>query len=152
MLKYALYMFVTLVLQDMFLGQVRILGVSALFLPAAVAAAAMFEGATYGAVFALIMGVFADMAFKENTVMFTLLFPVLAFAVGFAAQFFITRQFVAYMAAAVGAIIVTTLVQALKVVAMDRFSLELLRTAALQIVLSLPMAAALYLPPARWIE
>ena len=152
MLWYALYMFVTLIMQNMFLGQVKLMGVSAMFLPAAVVAVAMFEGATYGAVFGLVMGIFADMGFVENTVMFTLLFPVLAFGVGFVAQFFITRNFVAYLAAALAAIAVTAAVQALKVLAMDSFSLELLETAALQIVWSMPMAAVLYIPPARWIE
>ena len=42
----------------------------------------MFEGATWGAVFALVMGVYADMSFIEMTVGYTLLFPVLAFAAG----------------------------------------------------------------------
>ena len=86
---YALYMLLVLVFQTMFLTQIRPLGVCCMFLPAAVVAVGMFEDPVPAAVFALILGVFADMAFVENVVLFTVLFPVLSFATGFVCRFFI---------------------------------------------------------------
>lgn len=151
-LSYALYLFVTYIFQTMLLGGIRIWGVSAYFLPAAVAAVALFEGASYGAVFGLVTGIFADMAFVENSVMFTLLFPALAFAIGLAAQFYINRRFVAYFVVAFAALTVTSLTQMLRTLASDGFSLVLLATALLQVFFSLPMAALLYIPPAKWID
>ena len=109
-LKYALYMFVALAAQEMVLTRVRIFGVCPMVLPAVAVAVGMFEGATWGAVFSLIMGIFADMAFVESTVTFTLLFPVLAFASGFVAQFFINRRFFAFMGAAFTGLLAAALV------------------------------------------
>ena len=75
--RYALYLIVVLILQNILFTQMRLLGVCPLVLPAVAVAMGMFEGATWGAVFSLIMGIFADMAFIENTIFFTLLFPAL---------------------------------------------------------------------------
>ena len=152
LLQYFLYLFVVLVLQDMVLTHIRPLGVCPFILPAAVVAVGMFEGSVWGAVFALAMGVFADMAFIETTVGFTLLFPLLAFGAGFVAQFFINRRFFGYMAVAAVALLITALAQALMVAVGDAWSGEMLSTALLQALWSLPLAAPLYLPPAKWID
>ena len=151
-LLYLLFLFVTLVLQDMVLTHVRPLGVCPFILPAAVVAVGMFEGSVWGAVFALAMGIFADMAYIETTVGFTLLFPALAFGAGFVAQFFINRRFFGYLAAAAAALLISALMQALWVAVSDSWSTALLSTALLQTLWSLPLAAPLYLPPARWID
>ncbi len=152
LLLYALYLFLTLVLQNMVLTHVRPLGVCPFILPAAVVAVGMFEGAARGAIFALLMGIYADMAFVETTVAFTLLFPALAFGAGFLAQFFINRRFLGFMTVAAGALLITSLMQALWVVLNDSWSSALLSTALLQTAWSLPLAALLYFPPARWID
>ena len=151
-LRYALYLFLMLVFQTMVLTQIRPLGICPFVLPAAVIAVGMFEGGTWGAVFGLFMGVFADMAFVESTVAFTLLFPALAFATGFVARFFINRRFFAFMVAAAAGLLLTALVQALRVMAADGWSGGMLSTILLQTLWSLPPAALAYLPPARWIE
>lgn len=151
-LYYGLYMLVVLIIQDMFFTNIRPFGVCPLFMPAAAIAVGMFEGGAYGAVFGLVMGVFADMAYTENVVMFTIVFPALAFATGFVSRFFINRRFFAYMGAALVGLLLTSLVQSMKVTLIDNFSFELLGTGILQSLLGLPMAALLYLPPARWIE
>ena len=117
-LRYALYMFLSLLAQTMVLNRVRILGVCPMMLPAVAVAAGMFEGATWGSVFSLIMGIFADMAFIENTVTFTVLFPALAFVSGFVSQFFINRRFFAFMGAALGALLITGIVQMLRTAAL----------------------------------
>ena len=151
-LRYALFMFLSLLAQTMVLNRVRILGVCPMVLPAVAVAVGMFEGATWGSIFSLIMGIFADMAFIENTVIFTLLFPALAFVSGFISQFFINRRFFAFMGAAIAALLVTGLVQMLHTAAKDVFALSMISTALLQTLWSIPFAVLAYLPPARWIE
>ena len=152
LLKYALYMFLTLITQNMLFTQIRPLGVCPLVLPAVAVAVGMFEGATFGAVFSLIMGFFADMAFIENTTTFTILFPALAFASGFVSQFFINRRFFAYMGAAFVGLLATGIVQMLKTSAMDAFAPVMLVTVFLQTLWSMPPAVLAYYPPAEWIE
>ena len=151
-LKYLLYMFLSLIAQTMVLGQIRIFGVCAMVLPAVAVSVGMFEGATLGAIFSLVMGIFADMSFVENTVSFALLFPALAFASGFVSQFFINRRFFAFMGLSLGALFVTALFQMLKTLAGDTLSMSMLVTVVLQTVLSLPAAAVAYFPPAKWIK
>lgn len=151
-LLYLLYLFLTLVLQNMVLTHIRPLGVCPFILPAAVVAVGMFEGSGWGAVFGLAMGLYADMAFVETTVGFALLLPVLAFGAGFVAQFFINRRFVGYMVVAAGALLITSLMQMLWVLVSDSWSGAMLSTALLQTLWSLPLAALLYFPPARWID
>lgn len=151
-LLYALYLFLALVFQTMVLTYIRPLGVCPFVLPAAAVAVGMFEGGTWGAVFGLVLGIFTDMVFVESTVTFTLLFPALAFATGFVSQFFINRRFFGYMLAAACGLLITALVQMLKVWAADTASLSMLGTALLQTLWSLPPAALAYFPPARWIE
>lgn len=151
-LKYALYMFLSLVCQNMLFTQLRIAGVCPMFLPAVAVAVGMFEGASWGAVFGLIMGIFADMSFVENTVTFTILFPALAFAAGFMSQFFLNRRFFAFIVAAFIALLATALVQMWLTAAADGLSMVMLSTVALQTLWSLPPAALAYFPPAKWIE
>ena len=151
-LKYALYLFLALLVQNMLFTQLRIAGVCPMILPAVAIAVGMFEGATWGAVFSLIMGIFADMAFVENTILFTLLFPALAFASGFVSTYFINRRFFAFMGAALLGLAITALVQMMHTVATDTFATVMFRTVVLQTLWSLPFAVLAYLPPARWIE
>jgi len=151
-LKYALFMFLALLTQNMLFTQLRIAGVCPMILPAVAVAVGMFEGATWGAIFSLIMGIFADMAFVENMILFTVLFPALAFASGFVSTFFINRRFFAFVGAALIGLLITGFVQMLHIVAVDTFSPVMFRTVILQTLWSLPFSVLAYLPPARWIE
>ena len=149
-LKNALYIFLCLLVQTMLLSRFRIAGICPYALPAAAVALGMFEGPIGGVLYSLVLGYFADMAFVENTVLFTLLFPALAFAAGFIAQFFINRRFFAYMGAALLGLAVTALGQMLHTSTMDGFSGAMLSTVLLQTLWSLPLAALAYIFPARW--
>ena len=148
-LRYAVYMLVALIVQNILFTQLRLLGVCPMFLPAAAVAMGMFEGATWGPVFSLILGVFADMAFVENTVFFTLVFPAISFLAAFVSNFFINRRFFAFMGAAAVGLAITAAGQLLKTAASDSFSTVMITTALLQTLWSLPFAALTYFPPAR---
>ncbi len=152
LLWYALYLFLTLVAQNMVLTNLRLAGVCPFVLPAAAVAVGLFEGSGWGAVFGLVMGIFADFAFIESTVGFTLLLSLLGFGAGFIAQFFINRRFLAYMLAAAGGLLLVALAQMLRVTVAEGFSLPMLGTVALQTLWSLPVAAVLYFPPERLSE
>ena len=67
-LRYGLYLLVLLIAQNILFTQLRLLGVCPMVLPAAAVAMGMFEGATWGPLFSLLLGYFADMAFIENSV------------------------------------------------------------------------------------
>lgn len=151
-LKYALYLVLSMIFQTMFLSGFRIMGICPFVLPAVVVSVGMFEGPIEGVVFALIMGLFTDMAYVESTILYTVMFPSLAFFSGFAAQFFINRRFFAYMGLAAAAELACAFVQVIACAAGDAWSVELVKTALLQTAFSIPLAAFAYLPPARWIR
>ena len=151
-LWYGVYLLLVLVLQDMVLTQIRPAGVCAFVPPAAVTAVAMFEGAIPGVVFALVMGIFTDMFTPGTIITYTLLFPALAFGVGILAQFFVNRRFMGFMLLALAALLLTALTQTLIIAVKSAGSFSAIWTAILQTLWSLPAAALVYLPPARWIE
>lgn len=152
LLLYGLYMLLSLMTQNMLFTRLRIFGVCPMILPAVAVAVGMFEGATWGAIFSLIMGVFADMAFVENTICFTVTFPAIAFAAGFVAQFYVNRRFFAYMGITLLALLATGTVQLLKTAALDYWAPSMVTTVLLQTLWSMPPAVLAYFPAAEWIE
>ena len=151
-LWYGVYMLLVLIVQDMVLTQIRPAGVCAFIPPAAVAAVAMFEGAIPGVIFALVMGIFTDMFTPGTLSTYTLLFPFLAFVVGILAQFFVNRRFMGFLLLALAALLLTALVQTLVIALKSSGAFSALWTALLQTLWSAPLAALVYIPPARWIE
>ena len=151
-LKYALYMFLALLCQNMLFSRLRFLGVCPMVLPAVAVAVGMVEGSSWGAVFGLLMGIFADMAFLENTILFTVAFPVIAFAAGFVTHFYINQRFFAFMGVSAAGLLAMAVLQMLGTFARDVWSADMLLTAFLQTLWSLPLAALAYFPPAKWIR
>ena len=152
MLRYALFMLLTLIAQNMILSHFRLFGSCPMVLPAAAVAVGMFEGATLGPLFSLIMGIFADMSFVEHTIFFALVLPALSFAAAFVSQFFINRRFFAFMGITLAALFVTAALQMLKTLAGDTWSGAMLSTVIVQTLWSLPFSAVAYFPPAKWIK
>ena len=152
LLKYLLFMFVTLTLQNTLLTQFRLFGVCPLLLPAVAVAVGMFEGPVYGAYFSLVMGIFGDMAFREQAVLFTAVLPSLSFAAAFMSQYFINRRLFAFMELSLVASFITALIQMLRTMDGDSFSLSMITTVLLQTLWSMPTALLAYFPPAKWIK
>ena len=107
---YFLVILGTLMIQNLLMPHLTILKVRPLIIPAAAVAVGMFEGGTYGAIFGLFLGFFADMSFAENTVLFLVIMGVLGFAAGFAADFYLNRTFIPFMAAAFAGLLFTAVV------------------------------------------
>ena len=151
-LRYALFMLLTLMAQNMILSHFRLFGSCPRVLPAVAVAVGMFEGATLGPLFSLIMGIFADMSFVEHTIFFALVLPALSFAAAFVSQFFINRRFFAFMGITLAALFITAVLQMLKTLAGDTWSGAMLSTVIVQTLWSLPFSAVAYFPPAKWIK
>ncbi len=152
LLQAALYMFLALMCQTMFFSSAKLFGVFPMVLPAVAVAVGMFQGATWGAMFSLVMGFFADMAYIDSTITYTVLFPAIAFGAGFVAQFYINRRFFAYMGAAFAALLLTAVVQMLKTIAMDQWAFSMIPTVVIQTIWSMPAAAVAYYPSAKWMK
>lgn len=144
-LLYLLYMLLCLLAQDSIFANLRLFGVNMLFLPAAVVAVGMFEDGAWGAVFGLVMGFLADISY-DNTALFTALFPALGFFSGVLSRWYVNRRFFAYMLVSTLAGAVTAFFQMLGLLLRGHDFGPMLFTAVVQLVWSLPMAAALYFP------
>ena len=109
-LQRLLFIFLTLMAQNMVFSHIRPFDVCPLLLPAAAAALGMFEGATRGPLLCLLMGYFADMSFVEHRVFFLLVLPGVSLLSAFLSQFFINRRFFAYMGAAALGLLATAVI------------------------------------------
>lgn len=142
---YVTVLFAALVLQNMIVSHFPLFGAKALFVPALVVAIGMFEGGIWGGIIGLLAGLLSDSAFSASTVTFTIVFPVLGFFAGMLAEFVINRRFYSYMLLSLAALGVTALCQIFPLFAFNGAALgDLLKTAAIQTLWSLPFAAPLY--------
>lgn len=138
-------MLIALLLQNTLLSYVRILHVAPLFMPAVCVAVGMLEGGTFGGYFSLVFGIFADMQFSENTVLFTVLFPFIGFMSGFLAEFYINRKPFSYSVIAFLAVLLTSIIQMLKAVLFSDASFKgVASTAILQTLWSIPFNLLFY--------
>ena len=152
-IMYTALLFAALVLQNMVISEFPIFGAKALFVPALVVAVGLFEGGVWGGVFGLFAGLLGDSAFSGNTVMFTVVFPILGFAAGLLADFMINRRFFSFMLLSLISLGFTALCQIFPLFAFDGAKLgDLLSTALVQTLWSLPFAAPIYLVTKRIAE
>ena len=149
-LRYLLFIFLTLMAQNMVFSHIRPFDVCPLVLPAAAAALGMFEGATWGPLMSMVMGYFADMSFVEHRVFFLLVLPGVSLLSAFMSQFFINRRFFAFMGVALICLLITGTLQMVKTLAGDAWSTDMLSVVVLQTIISLPVSALAYPLPARW--
>ena len=103
-------------------------------------------------VFGLVLGIFTDMFTPGTVIAYTLLFPLIAFGVGFISQFFLNRRFMGFMLSALAALLLTAFVQVLVTALGSGGALSAIGTAILQTLWSLPVSVLCYFPPAKWIE
>lgn len=140
-------MILAMFIQSLLFSRVSIFGYRGFILPAAAVAAGIYSDGVRGAVFGLILGLFADMSFSESVVTFTVLFPIIGFAAGVASMFYINKSFFAFITFSAAAILLTALVQMLLAVIVSGAEiLPALITALAQTAVSLIPAALLYLP------
>lgn len=141
----ALYLAVTLLLQNTVFARVAVFGVHAMFVPAVIVAVAMEHGAVWGAVFGLAAGFFCGMGYPESGLLFTALFPVLGFAAGMLAEYLVNRALFPFLCVCFAAFLVTALCQMIRLWIFGGMAFwPLLGTALLQSALSLPLAVPYY--------
>jgi len=142
---YLICILLTVWLQTMVLARVRIFGAAPFILPALAVAIGMWEGGVWGASLGMVAGAYCDMCFSDTTVLFFLLFTVFGFAAGALTEFLINRRFAAYLLLAAAVLVITALCQALPLwFFRDTALWPPLKTALLQALWSLPLAAPLY--------
>lgn len=146
---YAIYIFIALVLQEVAFSGLRIGGVYPFVLPACAAALGFFEGGWSGAIYSLVLGLFADLTFPETVIMYTVLFPCIAFIAGFITFFYVNKGFLAFFIIAAVMTAAGGAVQAIRVFLLSGFSAALFQTFLLQTLLSLPFLPLCFLPPKK---
>ena len=142
---YALYLLGFLLLQNVVFSHIAPLGVRAMFMPALVVAVALFEGGYRGGLFGLAAGIACDLFLAGQRVLFTLTFPVMGFAVGLLADFFLNRRFFTYAVFAVAALFLSAFAQMFSLLFYQgQGSWALWRTAVLQTLWSVPFIFPAY--------
>lgn len=142
---YALVLILYLLLQNVVFSHIALFGVRAMFMPTLVVAVALFEGGTRGGWFGLAAGVLCDVFLGGQTVMFTILFPVCGFVVGFLVDFYLNRRFFSYCVLAAAALLLAAVCQMFPLLFFHGQSpWALWRTAVLQTLWSLPFIIPSY--------
>lgn len=142
---YFLYLLGFLVLQNVIFSHIAPLGVRAMFMPALVVAVALFEGGWRGGLFGLAAGILCDLFLAGQTVLFTILFPVMGFAVGLLGDFYLNRRFFSYAVMAVLALLLSAFAQMFSLlVYRGQSPLALWGTALLQTLWSVPFIYPAY--------
>lgn len=144
---YALLFLVLFVLQDLIVSRIRILGVRAMLVPAAVVAVGLFDGGAWGGFVGLIAGVFCDMGYAEHTVLFTVLLAAAGFFVGVLGKYLLHRGFVSYITFAAVTLAIVTLCQMFPFLFFSDTDLRYVwRTGIVQLLWSLVWAVPVYFP------
>ena len=141
----ALYMAVTLLLQNTVFAHIALVGVHAMFVPAVVVAVGVFEGGTWGAVFGLIAGYFGAMGYPGTGMLFAVLFAVIGFGAGMLAEYLINNSLLPFLVTCLAAFLLTAFCQMFRLWIFHGASFwRLLAVALGQSVLSLPLGIPYY--------
>ena len=144
---HAMIMLLAITVQNQLLAHVTLLGVRPMFIPALIVATGLLEGGYRGGILGLFGGVFMDMAFHENTIMFTVLFPLIGVCSGLLAENYVNIRFFSYMFVVLVGLSVTAVVQLFGLLVFyGANAVDLLATAGLQVLWSMPIAAIIYFP------
>ena len=136
---FVLLLLLFILLQDVVLSHIALLGVRAMFLPALVVAVGHFEGGWRGVLFGLLAGIISDLSGTDPRLLFTLLYPVMGFVVGFLSEFLINRRLYAYCFSAVLCLFIAAFAQMFHLLmAHPDVSAALWRTCILQTLWSVP--------------
>ena len=120
---YGLYLVGALLVQNVILSHLPLFGVRVMFLPALVVAAGLFEGGWVG----------------SQSVLFTVLFPVIGFASGFLGDFFLNKRLFTYCIMGAAALFLAAFAQMFSLLFYKgQSSAALWVTALLQTLWSLP--------------
>lgn len=144
---YALLFIVLFILQDLLVAHIRILGVRAMLVPAAVVAVGLFDGGVWGGFVGLAAGVFCDMGYAEHTVLFTVLFTVGGFFSGVLGKYLLHKGFVSYITLAAVVMAVITLCQMFPFLFFSDTDVRAVwRTGLIQFLWSTVWAVPIYFP------
>jgi len=137
----ALYMAVTLLLQNTVFAHIALFGVHAMFVPAVVVAVGVFEGGTWGAVFGLIAGYFCAMGYPGTGMLFAVLFAVIGFGAGMASEYLVNRTLLGFLCLCMLGFLITGFAQMFRPWIFKGAAFAPLLGAALrQTIVSLPLA------------
>ena len=141
----ALYMAVTLLLQNTVFAHIALFGVRAMFVPAVVVAVGVFEGGTWGAVFGLVAGYFGAMGYPGTGMLFAVLFAVIGFGSGMLADYLINNSLLPFLVTCLAAFLLTAFCQMFRLlVTYPASSGSLWLTCILQTLWSIPFLFPAY--------
>lgn len=144
---YALTMAVLFILQELFISELTLFGVRPVLIPSFVIAVGLWEGGAWGGFVGLAAGYFMDMGYSEQTVLFTLTFPVIGFFSGVLGKYLMRRGFWAYMLLALAGLCIITFLQMFRFLFFtDTDSWAVWRTGLIQVGWSLGWAVPIFFP------
>ena len=141
----ALYLALTLLVQNTLFAKLRLWGVYACILPALMVAVGMFRGPVWAGVFGIFAGFFADMGYPETVVLFLLLLPVLGYVSGMLSEHLMHRGLMDYLVLCLLAMLLTAFAQLFRLWVFHGAPLgALVVTGLKQTAVSLPFAVPFY--------
>lgn len=147
MIVYALLMAVVFLFQDLLVANITVFGVRAMLVPAAVVAIGLLEGGTWGGVIGLAAGLFCDLGYTEQLVLFAVTFALAGFFSGVLGKYLLHKGFLTYMVLVLAVTALVTFCQMFRFLFFtdtDRWAVW--RTGIIQILWSLPWAVPIYFP------
>ena len=141
----ALYMAVTLLLQNTVFAHIALFGVRAMFVPAVVVAVDEFKGGHLAPEVGLVAGYFGAMGYPGTGMLFAVLFAVIGFGSGMLADYLINNSLLPFLVTCLAAFLLTAFCQMFRLWIFHGASFwRLLAVALGQSVFSLPLAVPYY--------